>query len=167
MENQLTPIQQEANFLRFLKDNFTTDPKALKKLATKEGMKHSETVRQGIVFSINRSKDPVGYVRECFKQAFDYPIIIEEFIANGDHGMLVVDGAVYPVRVDVKWSHWLIAKDKWDQEQELDIQHDLVKQWMIANKVNTFKGKICLFPYFGFSGLFRRIIKQRVFGKFI
>lgn len=166
MENQLAHIEQEAEFLRFLKDNFTTNPKKLKKLALREGALRSKEIQQGIVFNISRSADPVGYVRECFKQAFDYPIIIEQFINNGDHGMVVVDGAVYPVRIETQ-SNWLQQNDRWSLDDELDIQHNLVEQWMIANKVSNFKGKILLFPFFGFSGLFRRIIKQRVFGKFI
>lgn len=163
---QLTPLQEEANFLKFLKDNFTTNAKNLQKLAAKEGMKHSDTIKQGIVHSILRSRDPVGYVRECFKQAYDYPIIIEQLIADGDHGMIVVDGVVYGVTINAQ-SNWLKEGDRWNIDEEIDIQHELVEGWMKANKCTVFKGKIALFPFFGFSGLFRRINKQRIFGKFV
>lgn len=163
---QLTPLQEEANFLHFLKDNFTTNAKNLQKLAAKEGMKHSDTIKQGIVHSILRSRDPVGYVRECFKQAFDYPFIIEQLISDGSHGMIVVDGVVHGVTIKAR-SNWLKQGDRWEMDQEIEIQHELIEAWMIENRNTVFKGKIALFPFFGFSGLFRRINKQRIFGKFI
>lgn len=163
---QLTPIQQEAAFLKFLKENFTTNPKKLKKLAMREAEKHSLEVLTGLVHSIVRSRDPVGYVKECFRQAEVYPEIIQEFIDQGDHGMMVVNDVVSPVRINAN-PRWLREKDKWNPDDELDIQHNLIEAWMIENNVTHFKGKIALFPFFGFSGLFRRIRKQRVFGKFI
>lgn len=163
---QLTPIQQEAAFLKFLKDNFTTNPKKLIKLAAREAKNQPAEVAGGIILSIVRSRDPVGYVKECFRQAEVYPQIIQEFIDQGDHGMIVVGDVVSPVRINAN-PRWLRENDKWNPEDELDIQHNLIEAWMIENDVTHFKGKIALFPFFGFSGLFRRIRKQRVFGKFI
>lgn len=164
---QLAPLEEEANFLKFLKANFTTNAKKLRKLAAAEGLNHSVTIQQGIVNSIMRSRDPVGYVQECFDQARDYPFIIDGLIKDGSHGMIVVDGVVHGVTVNARWSSWLAGNDRWNMDQEIDIQHDLVEAWMKANKVRVFKGKIALFPFFGFSGLFRRINKQNIFGKFV
>lgn len=166
VKEQLTPLQQEAAFLKFLKENFTTNPKKLKKLAAREAKNHSAEAVAGLITSIALTKDPVGYVQECFRQAEVYPQIIEEFIDQGDHGMMVVGDVVSPVRIKAN-PRWLRQADRWNPEDELDIQHNLIEAWMIENNVTMFKGKIALFPYFGFSGLFRRIRKQRVFGKFI
>lgn len=166
LNNQLTPIQEEAAFLRFLSENFTTNPKKLKQLALRESANHPENIRIGILASILRSRDPVGYLQECFKQAFDYPHIIEEFIEAGNHGMIVVNENVYPVKINAR-ANWLRENDKWNADQELDIQHDLVEAWMIEHKATNFKGKIALFPFHGFTGLFRRINKARLFGKFV
>lgn len=163
---QLTPIQEEAAFLKFLKEHFTTNPKKLRKLVARQVPHQPPEIVTGIMTSIALSKDPVGYVQECFRQAEVYPQIIDEFIAQGDHGMIVVDNVVSPVRINAN-PRWLKENDRWNPEDELDIQHALIEQWMIENNVNSFKGKIALFPYFGFSGYFRRIIKQRLFGKFV
>lgn len=163
---QLTPIQQEAAFLKFLKENMTTNPKKLQKMAAREAKNHRSETVEGLVSSILRSRDPVGYVKECFRQAEVYPQIIAEFIEQGDHGMIVVGDVVSPVRIKAN-PRWLRQSDRWNPDDELDIQHSLIEAWMIENNVAHFKGKIALFPFFGFSGLFRRIRKQRVFGKFI
>ena len=164
---QVSAIQEEANFLKYLRDNFTTNAKDLQQLARAAAASQPVVIQQGIINSILRSRDPVGYVKECFEQALDYPIIIEEFIANGDHGMIVVDSKVHGVKIDARWKHWLKEDDKWNVDQEIEIMHALVEAWMVANGVTVFKGKILLFPFFGFTGYFRRINKHRIFGKFI
>lgn len=164
---QVSAIQEEANFLKYLRDNFTTNAKDLQQLARAAASSQPLVIQQGIINSILRSRDPVGYVRECFEQANDYPIIIETFIESGDHGMIVVDGKVHGVKIDARWEHWLKEEDRWNVDQEIEIMHQLVEAWMVANKVNVFKAKILLFPFFGFTGYFRRINKHRIFGKFI
>jgi hypothetical protein len=166
VKEQLTPIKQEAAFLQFLKDNWTTNPKKLKKLAAREAKNHSAEAILGLISSIALSRDPVAYVLECFRQAEVYPQIIAEFIEQGDHGMIVVNDVVSPVRIQAN-PRWLRENDRWNPDDEIDIQHRLIETWMIENNVSRFKGKIALFPFFGFSGYFRRIRKQRILGKFI
>lgn len=164
---QVSAIKEEANFLNYLRTNFTTNAKDLQQLARAAAADQPLVIQQGIIASILRSRDPVGYVKECFDQAADYPHIIDDFIKAGNHGMIVVDGKVHPVQINARWKHWLVEDDLWNTEQEIEIMHALVEAWMIANRNNVFKGKILLFPFFGFTGYFRRINKHRIFGKFI
>lgn len=157
---QLTPIQEEAAFLKLLKENWTTNPKKLKKLAIRESAKQPAVIVEGIIASILRSPNPVGYVKECFRQAEVYPQIIAQFIADGYHGMMVVANVVHPVKLETR-VNWLNVKDPWTEEQEIDIQHQVVDNWMAENGLNRYYGKIALFPVFGFSGYFRRIRRDR------
>ena len=154
-----TPLQEETDAIEFFKANFTTNPKKLKKLAAREEHRFSEFIQKGLIASIKKSPDPVGYLRRCFKQIVDFQIVTEQLIADGHHGMLVLNDVIYPVTLETN-SKWLQEHDKWTEDDELLIHREVVANWMDANKIGYFYGKVVLFTAFGFSGM-PGIVKMR------
>ena len=65
--------------------------------------------------------------------------------------MLVFNRIVYGVKLDTR-ENWLTEDKEWTIEDEDEILQRLVRAWMKENEFKKFKGKIALFPEFGFSG---------------
>ena len=102
--------------------------------------------------SVAASKKPLEYLDFCRRRIADSRLIKNDLIAAGNHGMLVYNRVVYGVKVDTR-ENWLHEDKEWTQEDEDEILERLVRAWMKENGFNKFKGKIVLFPEFGFSGL--------------
>ncbi|MCY1299293.1 hypothetical protein D9M70_488160 [compost metagenome] len=93
-------------------------------------------------------------MRSCINKIRDCAILVENFIKDGNHGMLFTGNNgldVYPIKLDTR-DNWLTEGTKWDPEQEMIIQHDAANNWMKEHDKGTFYGKVVLFPQFGFSG---------------
>ncbi|MNY19254.1 hypothetical protein D3C86_1526790 [compost metagenome] len=58
---------------------------------------------------------------------------------------------IFPVKLDTR-ANWLEESKRWDPEQEMVIQHEVVHSWMRDHDKGYFYGKVVLFPTFGFSG---------------
>jgi hypothetical protein len=152
------PFKEEKVILDHFRNNWTTNPKKLQKLATRmiNSGEWSEYLVEGVLKSVLRTREPLKYLMECFKQHDDYSAIIPEFIEQGFHGMIKDKwtDTLYPVEVKAL-AKWLKLEDRWSEEQEIEIMESAVTSWMEAYGFTKFTGKVLLFPIFGFSGYFR------------
>jgi hypothetical protein len=150
-ENEVTdPLMVEADILKFFKDNFTTNPRKLIRLANQVKLNCTEYVANGLIRSILIAKNPVAYLLKCFKDIEAMVEIARDLTAQGFHGTLFMNDVVYPLKLDTR-ENWL--KDKWSEEDELEILHRLAAEWMRSNNKSSFHGKVVLWPLFGFSGI--------------
>jgi len=152
------PFADEAVILQYFKDNWPKKLSKLKSMAVQLSKQpgQKEHLIRGILNSIQRSKDPDYYLRECFKQHDDYCVLIPQFIEEGHHGILFVERVLYPVTI-VASKKWLRRGDKWDFNQELEIMESVAQSWMKENGKVRIDGKMLLFPVFGFSGFYRKL----------
>jgi hypothetical protein len=152
------PFKEEKVLLDLIRASWTTNAKKLQKLATRmiQSGEHSEYLVTGILMSVLRTRDPVGYLKECFKQHDDYSSLIPELIEQGFHGIIKDKwtDTLYPVEVKAM-AKWLKLEDRWAEDQEIEIMEAAVTSWMEAYGHTKFDGKVLLFPIFGFSGYFR------------
>lgn len=152
------PFKEEKVLLDIFRKDWTTNAKKLQKLATRMIMsgEHSEYLVEGILKSVLRTRDPRGYLLECFKQHDDYSALIPDFIEQGFHGIIKDKWTdiLYPVEIKAL-AKWLKVEDRWSEEQEIEIMESAVTSWMQAYGHTKFTGKVLLFPVFGFSGYFR------------
>lgn len=144
------PLIAEAEILKYFKDNFTTNPKKLIRLARQVEANCTDYVKNGLIYSILTAKNPVAYLQKCFKDIEAMVEIARDLTAQGFHGMIFMNDVVYPLRLDTR-ENWL--KDKWSEEDELEILHRLAAEWMRSNNKSSFHGKVVLWPLFGFSGI--------------
>ena len=154
-----TPLMEENEVLRYFQTHFTTNPKKLKKLALRLHPKVSAFIRRGIIYNILQASDPVAYLRKCFVDMDEYTVIIKDLIEDGHHGMIIMNDVIYPITVEttIKTDWVKNGATRWEPDQEIEIQHDVVKKFVMANKIAHFHGKVVLFPAFGFSGMPREI----------
>jgi hypothetical protein len=150
------PLMGEREVIQYLKDHFTTNPKKLKNIAKRIIPLSKDYTVRGIIRSLIEHRDPVGYIKKCFVQIEEYNVLIMQFIEQGYHGMIMIQDTVYPVSLDTQ-EHWL--KDRWTMDDEIDIQHRLIDNFMVEHNRTWFHGKIVLFYHFGFSGIPREIRK--------
>jgi hypothetical protein len=152
------PLMAEAAILQFFKNNFTTNPKKLVKLAWRVRPHCAEYVIKGLLNTIVKSKDPVGYLQKCFQDIDDLVKLIPELVAEGFHGMIMVNDVIYPLTLDTR-DNWL--KERWSEDDELEILERLAVQWMRLYDQTYFQGKVVLWPAFGFSGIPTDIVLRR------
>lgn len=144
------PLMAEAAILQFFKNNFTTNPKKLVKLAIRVMPDCADYVVKGLITSILNAKDPVAYLQKCFRDIEALVEISKDLVADGYHGMIFMKDVIYPLKLDTR-ENWL--KDRWAEEDELEILHRLAGEWMRTNNKTSFHGKVVLWPAFGFSGI--------------
>lgn len=152
------PFAEEAVIHQYFKDNWTDNPKKLKKMAARLALDENVPLHlvTGILLSVARTSNPVGYLKECFKQHTDYSILIPQFMEEGHHGIIWKDKELFPISVHTN-RKWMRKDDKWNPSQEVEIMEAAVKEWMIAYGKKKFDGKVMLFAEFGFTGKFRAI----------
>lgn len=146
----IDPVEHEREYLRELKENFTSNPKKLKKIAIKISERYDQYIRDGLVVSIAASADPVRYVIKCIDEIEIYAGAVDEFIESGKHGMLIHKNTIYPLELKLPKS-WL--NDAWSPDDEKKIRYDAVAAWMDEMQISEFHGKAVLFKKFGFSGI--------------
>jgi hypothetical protein len=154
----IDPFEEEKVILQYFKDNWVANPKKLRKMALKLAQQpgQKQHLIDGVLFSILRTKDPIGYIQECFNQHDDYTAIFQDFIAAGHHGVIVVNRLIYSVTLSTR-KNWLKFEDRWNIDEEIEIMEQSARNWMQQHDKEKFVGKVMLFPVFGFSGHFRRI----------
>lgn len=147
-------FEQECNILQWFKDNFTTHPLRLKKLAARLRPKLPDYIQTSLCDEIIMSADPVKWMQGNFNMIDDLRASIESFVADGHHGMVYDKGDLYGIRLETKVKKWLTEKDGiWDIEFEEDIAANALKEWMIENNRAHHKDRVLLFQRFGFSGV--------------
>lgn len=158
VENK-TPLMEENEVLRYFQDHFTTNPKKLKKLALRMHPKVSPFIRRGIIYNILQAPDPVAYLRKCFVDMDAYTVIIKDLIEDGNHGMIIMGDVIHGIELETTiTTDWLKnGASRWEPDQEIEIQHAVVKAFVTKNQIAHFHGKVVLFPAFGFSGMPREI----------
>lgn len=153
VKTKLSPFEQERQVLLFFKATFPTKAKKLVRLAQKVYDEYPSFIQNGLLQNIMVAKDPIAYLETCFDHLEEFPEIIDRLIAEGNHGMVIYKRQIYGLEIKTV-KNWLRQGDKWDYEQELDIQDSLINAWMDAHEfVNVKDAKIVLFDEFGFSGM--------------
>lgn len=152
-----TPLMDEPQALAYLKANFNPNPKKLRKLATRMIPMVNDNINRGLIQSIFNVADPVAYVRKAIQQMDEYPTIIKELVEDGKHGMIILENdVIYPLDLKTR-PNWLKIDDKWNLEEEKEIQYKAMHLWMEAQGVKKFNGKVVLFEGFGFTGIPRQL----------
>jgi len=92
-------------------------------------------------------------LQRAFKDIDEYPVVIEGLINEGNHGMILDGSTIYGFAIDAN-EKWLNPeKDtKWTEEDENEIIDKAIISWMAKHRIRKFKGRLVLFPKFGFSG---------------
>jgi hypothetical protein len=153
----LSPIEQENQVLEYFKNNFTTNPKKLCKMARRIWNDQPEFIQRGLLQNILDDVNPAKMLKMFFKMMAEWKQIVPDLIADGAHGMIVDNkNVIYGIEVKAN-PKWLRENDRWDLGQEADIQDEVIKQWMADQGLKHFHGKIALFDEFGFSGMAREI----------
>lgn len=144
------PLNREAELIGKF-DNLTNKKKIVV-LAKRIYTELTDELDKILIASIIKAKDPAKHLDFCRRRIQDCYGVIEQFIEDGAHGMIIHNGAAYPVKINAR-ENWLVENSKWNPDDEREIQEKLVKTWMEENNKKTFAGKIALFPKFGFSGV--------------
>ena len=150
----LPAFQQELHILSWFQENFTTNPKKLKKLGERVRPLLPEWIQKSLCDTLIRSNDPVRFMKRAFKDLAAYPAIMAGLIADGNHGMIMLGAEIYGISLDTN-EKWLNPnKDgRWSLEDESDIIDKALLHWMAKNRMRTFNGRLTLFTEFGFSGI--------------
>lgn len=133
-----------------------TNPKKIKKIATKLYGQVTSEIQKKLCMDLIQAKDPVAKLTRCVGLITDAAFIIEQFVEEGNHGMILIKDEVYPVKIKTV-DRWLTSKDRWTEEDEIDIQYKAAEDWLKTNNKTQFLGKVVLYPHFGFSGVPRLI----------
>jgi hypothetical protein len=153
-DSSLPAFEQELHVLGWFKDNFTTNPKKLKKMSARVRPLLPEFIQKSLCDALDRSTDPVKLLQMAFKDLAAYPGIMADLIALGNHGMIIEGQNIYGFNLDTN-EKWLNPnKDgKWSPEDESEIIDKVLLRWMAKERRRTFNGRLTLFPEFGFSGI--------------
>lgn len=155
----LDPLDQELHVLAYIRDNL---PKNNKKM-----VQMSRYLRTLLPLHFIRSicdnlehpgtVDPLKWMKACIREMDEYPKIMAQLIADGNHGMIWDKGTIYPICLKAN-PKWLSGKDseKWTEEDECEIGNEAVKLWMVENRRRHFDDRYLLFDEFGFSGIARK-----------
>ena len=147
-------LEQESAILDLFEAIKNPNAKKVKKFAAKMYNECQLDIQKRLCRDIYRADDPVKYMRTCIEKIRDCAMLVEQFIADGCHGMLFTgrDGLeVWPIKLNTVQT-WLTEGKLWDPEQEMIIAHDCANNWMKEQDKGYFFGKVVLFPKFGFSG---------------
>lgn len=149
----LPNFEQEVNVLQWFRDNFTTNPKKLKSLATRLRPLVPPHMQTSLVDEIRKSANPVAWMQENFREVSILTKAIEDLVASGNHGIVYDKGGLYGIKLETL-PKWLNDKDTaWTEEQEIEIGAAALKEWMIENGRIYHCDRVLLFQRFGFSGI--------------
>ncbi|MNG47077.1 hypothetical protein D3C79_49440 [compost metagenome] len=149
----LAPFEQELHVLSWFRDNFTTNPKKLKQMNVYICPLVPAFIQQNFCLHMAASANPAKFLQRAFKDIDEYPVVIEGLINEGNHGMILDGSTIYGFAIDAN-EKWLNPeKDtKWTEEDENEIIDKAIISWMAKHRIRKFKGRLVLFPKFGFSG---------------
>lgn len=128
------------------------NPKKVQAFARRIAPLCAPHIVNGLIRGVLSTKDPVGYLRGCFREINEYAVIIRDFVESGHHGMLQIGKNCYPVKLKCPVS-WLSEDAPWHPEDERLIGADACNAWMRDNDVGYFHGRVVLFSDFGFTGI--------------
>ena len=149
----LPNFEQEVEVLQWFRDNFTTNPKKLKALATRIRPLVPPHMQTSLVDEIRKSANPVAWMQENFREVGILRDAIEGLVATGHHGMVYDKGVLYGIKLKTL-PKWLSDKDTvWTEEQEIEIGAEALKAWMIENGRLYHCDRVLLFQRFGFTGI--------------
>jgi hypothetical protein len=153
-DSSLPAFEQELHILNWFKENFTTNPKKLKKMSARVRPLLPAFIQASLCDALERSTDPVKMLQLAFKDLAAYPAIMAGLISEGNHGMIIDGSNLYGISLETN-EKWLNPnKDgKWSGEDESDIIDKALLRWMAKTRRRTFNGRVTLFPEFGFSGI--------------
>jgi len=153
-DGSLPAFEQELHILGWFKENFTTNPKKLKKMSVRVRPSLPDWIQASLCDALERSTDPAKLLEMAFKDLAAYPGIMAGLIAEGNHGMIIEGSNIYGIALDTN-EKWLNPnKDgKWSSEDESDIIDKALLHWMAKTRRRSFNGRVSLFPQFGFTGI--------------
>lgn len=149
----LTPFQQELHVLGWFRDNFTTNPKKLKKMNLYICPLLPLFLQETLCLKLGATRDPVAFLKQAFQDLDAFPAIMQGLIADGNHGMIMEGSKIYGVVINTL-EKWLdpVKDGKWSPDHEDEIMDQLLLTWMVKERRQRFQGRLVLFTQFGFSG---------------
>lgn len=151
----MEPFDQEIHLLNFFEANFIPNAKKMLKMARRLRHLHPMFIQRSFFDTLEQTRDPLKWLKRCFVEAKDYPIIMKELMEQGNHGMIMEGLDIHGFALDTGVAtRWLSRKDlPWVEEQEREIIDTALLMWMSVNRRREFRGRIVLFRDFGFSGI--------------
>lgn len=134
----------------------TNHKKVVKRARLLRNTMPMSVIRVSLINNILNSAKPGDYLQHCRDRLSDVIEIMDQFIADGKHGMIIFKKEVFPVQLKVL-PNWL--EKPWHPDDELEIMRNAARGWMKDNGKTTFRGKVVLFSDFGFSGVPRLILE--------
>lgn len=149
----LPPFQQELHIINWFKENFTSNPKKLKKLCLRIRPKLPEFIQASLCDTLYNSNDPVNFIKRAIADMEAWPEAMATLLEAGNHGMIMDGGTLHGITLDTR-DNWLKTDDsKWHIDDEYEIIDKAVNRWMVSERRRHFKGRIVLLHEFGFSGI--------------
>ncbi len=146
------PLMREVEILELFKDQGIDNPKKVRKYALRLLSERTDEIETTLLKDILRADNPSKYVKDCLNRVGDCAILIEQFIEDGYHGMILKGNDVWPVKLKAP-DHWLDGKERWAPDQEALLQTNAAEGWMKEHNRGYFHAKVVLFAHYGFSGV--------------
>lgn len=149
----LPPFQQELHVLSWFRDNFSPNPKKIGEMNLYIYPLVPKFIQENFCKTLAMTSNPGKFLQRAFKDIDAYPKVMGGLIAEGNHGMILDGSKIYGFELDTR-ENWLNPeKDgKWTLDQEHEIVDKALISWMAKERIRKFKGRVVLFPNFGFSG---------------
>jgi len=150
--HEADPFDQELYLYNYFRKHFKTNKTKLLLFAERIRPLCPESIQKGFFYNLFCVKDPVGWMKRNFTQMDEFPVVMQDLIDDGNHGMIMDGEEIHGVSIKTNPS-WIKSRDdRWAQEQEDEIINEIVLLWMSANRRESFNGRIAMFRQFGFSG---------------
>jgi hypothetical protein len=152
-------LGQEADILTHFVDVDKMNPKKVGKLALRllRELPDLTNIQKKMLNDVWMAKNPKETILRFTTVIHDCAIVMQDLVESGHHGMIMLpDDVIYPIKLDTR-PNWLRPEDPWDEQDEINIQHEIAREYMVENQIKSFYSKIVLFPHFGFSGVPRII----------
>lgn len=152
LDESLFPIEQENQLIDYFYRYFTNNPKKLLQMCTRNYNNVPRFMQRSLLDNIMNAKDPVKHTLKYFSEKVRWGQIIEQMIAEGNHGVIYNDKEVWGFKVEAN-QKWLKEQDKWHMDDEKEILKKSYYKWAREHGKAHFEGKVMLFHQFGFSGM--------------
>lgn len=152
LDESLYPIEQENSLIDYFHKHYTEDVKKLKKLIERTYPLAPKFMQRSIMSRLINSADPRKTLHMYFAEKKRWMEIIDQMIAEGNHGVIYNDTEVYGFAIQAN-SKWLREGDKWHMDDEKDIIKKSYYKHCREKGIAHFTGKVMMFHHFGFSGM--------------
>lgn len=152
LDESLYPIEQENQVIDYFRDNWVDNDKKIIKMVKHVYNSVPRFIQKSFLDVILKVADPKKMLVFYFTEKERWTEIINQMVAEGNHGVIYDDHNVYGFVVETR-ENWLKEGDKWHKDDEREIIKRSYYKWAREKGLTHFKGKVMMFHHFGFSGM--------------